>query len=427
MFLRILLLCASFTIGSLFILQDALAQQPNRQPNLNPSPSPTVSVTPTAQQNQPPVPQPTPQLPIVVQTQSAPKDKIDYLLVAVQIIGAAINVLALLGLFYNLKKTRDITDATIKSMQISERNLAEMHDARIQENAPHVIIYIDTQPDDINLLYLIIKNIGKTVAKDITFEFNPTLMSGFTNHLHEFDSPIIREGIKSLAPGQEVRRMLDAVTNYFGDVAKLLESPLPLRYHVKVSYSGGMLDEKETSEQIIDLTMFKGVGKIVQKDEKDLIRAVENMAQASGRSARYLENVSNTLFSGLWIKNSESVRVEANVERWKLNTLAKLKEFKLLWKFLYVGDYERRVETYLESIQVKASMYSSQILTAASTSPPSISGEAVNLLVQTSVKLEALSQVRFFADGEVSEPDFNTTGDEAIALIDEATQSLNSQ
>jgi hypothetical protein len=427
MFSLKLLLCSSFIVGTLSLIQVPGVQQSNTRPKVTPSSLPVAVATPTTTLPPSPLPQPTLQIPIVVQMPSTSKDNVDYLLVGVQIGGVVINVLALLGLLYNLRKTRDITDATIKSMQISERNLTELKAARIQENAPHVITYIDMQPDDLNILYLVIKNIGRTVAKDITFEFNPTLMTGFGNRLHEFDSAIIKEGIKSLAPGQELRRVLDSATNYFGSMAKHLESPLPLQYKVKVSFSGGALCEKEVSEQVIDLTMFKDASKIQKKDEQDLIKAVEGVAQASGRSAMYLERVSNTLFSGLWVKNSDPSSAEANVEQWKLNTTTNLKEFKLLWKFLYAGDYKRPVRNYLEGIQVKALMYSSRILTAAAAAPPSISAESINLLVKTSMKLEELSQVRFFMDGEKSEPDFNIVGDETVTLIDEAIQTLNNE
>src|SRR5215207_6093701 len=171
--------------------------------------------------------------PVVVQVQQPSRDGMDYLL-------AGIQLLTLIGLIVYVIKTweiasatRNAAEATKRSTELSQEVIKEMRAARIQESAPHVIVYIDMPPGNW-ALYIGAKNIGKTVAKDVQFSFEPPLMCGFGNKSQESEIAFVKDGIRSLAPGQEIRVFLDVIQNYFGKMAEKLDPRLPTVYTVRV-------------------------------------------------------------------------------------------------------------------------------------------------------------------------------------------------
>lgn len=365
---------------------------------------------------QTPSPVPTP---IVVQVQTSPKDTLDNVLVVVQILTFLINAAALWGLFLYVRKTTDIATATKRSMQISNDMLTEMRAARNQEIAPYVIAYIDLPYGNDWVMYFVVKNTGKTVAKDIKLTFEPPLMTGFGDNVREFDVSLIKNGISSLAPGQEIRTPLDVLPNYKKD-------EMPTVYKVQVSYSGGLQSDKTISEQVIDLSMFNDLTVLQKKGEEDLIKAAEGLANANSNMQRNIATIADTLSSGIWLKNPEflSSGIEQTPHLWKVYALSKLNEVKMLWKFNYAGRYERRGQTYFKSLQSRFATIELQLLIITSNKPPDVPDEITNALTEVATKLDALSEAHFNISRESYEA-FNASGDEVISLVDEVVQKLN--
>ena len=303
-----------------------------------------------------------------------------------------------------------------------------MRAGRGQEIAPHVIAYID-MPYGGWVLFFVVKNIGRTVAKEVKFDFEPPLQSGWGNRAHEFDVSFLKSGISSLAPGQELRVVFDAMTNYFdGSAVKMLEGTLPSAYTVRVTYRGGLRpDELHASEQVIDLSMFRHIGVLQEKGEKDLIKAVESLAQSNQNIQRSLWKMAESMIKGIWIKNPALLAEPLSVspQEWKQVALAKVNEFKLFWESVHAGNYKRPVAFYIENLQARLSLLSSQLLIVAASAPQGFPGEVTNSLVQIAVKLNVLSEARFLMNGEVSEPDFNATGNETVNLVNAAIEKLN--
>lgn len=379
---------------------------------------------------------PSPTVPTVfVQARSAPKDFWDYLLIAVQIatlIGLVLYVYKTWEIASATRKTTELsqrsTELSQKSIELSQQALEEMRAGREQEIAPYVLAYID-MPYGGWVLFFVVKNIGKTVAKEIKFVFEPPLQSGWGNRAHEFDVSFLKKGISSLAPGQELRVVFDAMTNYFdGAAVKMLKGTLPSAYTVRVTYRGGLRpDELHASEQVIDLSMFRHIGVLQEKGEKDLINAVESLAKSNQNVQRSLWKMAENMLKGIWIKNPALLAepLIKSPQEWKLAALTKVNEFKLLWESVHAGNYERPVEFYIENLQARLSLLSSQLLIIAASTPRGIPSEVTNSLVQIAVKLNILSEARFLMDGEVSEPDFNATGIETLNLVNVAIEKLN--
>lgn len=208
-----------------------------------------------------------------------------------------------------LKETRDELRRTAEAQEKSEKALSEsvalsremvveMRAARLQEIAPHVIVFIDMPQDDNWVMYLVIKNTGRTIAKDIKIKFDPPLMTGMGEKVRELDIYLLREGISSLAPGQEIRTPIDSFSSYKRD-------GLPTIYKATVSYSDGLRAEREETDHVIDLSMFNDLLVLQKKGEQDLIKAVEELARSNSDVRRHIGDIAGTLHRGIWVKNPE--------------------------------------------------------------------------------------------------------------------------
>jgi hypothetical protein len=372
--------------------------------------------------------------PDVIQAQASEKHWLDYVLALTQILG-------IVGLAIYVYKTWEIATAnktsaemsqksiemsqksvelTQKSVEISQRSvelsqavLEEMKTSRLQEIAPQVVIYIDMPYNNDFVMYLVVKNTGKTIAKDIKFLFEPTLMTGFGETPKEMSTRFLKEGISSLAPEQEIRTTFDVISDY-------PENELPMSYKVQVDYASDLQSERISSEHIIDLTMFKQVSVLSKKTEQDFFTAVEHIAESSSRTENHFRHLSEAFNSGIWIRNPEIAfqGIVNNSEEWTFVTLTKLKEFNNHWNNIYANNYQRPVTLYTENLQSRLAIFSSQILLLCANAPDSISGEIKKSLIDICVKITSLSEKQFYDDGGQSFEEFNKLGDEAVILVE---------
>jgi len=364
--------------------------------------------------------------PVVVQIQAQSKDLLDFAIAVIQLLTLIGLVVYVIKTWQIASATKNAAEATRRSTQLSEKVIEEMKVARTQEIAPQVIIYID-KPDNNWTLYLVAKNIGKSVAKDIQFNFDPPLMCGFGNKSHESEISFVKNGIRSLAPGQEIRVFHDVIANHFGKMAEKLDPRLPTAYRVRVTFKGGAQDESVTSDQVIDLSMFEGIGHIQEQETKD-IKALMELAESSRRIRTILENLTDTVINGVPLRVPELLGAlpEATVEAWKRRLFAKLSEFRMLWRTIHAGNFDKPVRLYAENLQSRSTIIASQLLLIASTAPGDNYQELVDSVTSVAVKLTQLSEKQFYMDDGESYTAFNTLGDEIAALIDQMIEKANS-
>src|SRR5947209_3526542 len=110
--------------------------------------------------------------------------------------------------------TARMTSAARASADAANNTINEMKEAREQENAPYIVVYFDI-PQNKPLIYLIIKNVGKSIATDVKFTFTPSLSSNVFKNIN--DTPLIKNGIRSLPPKYELRTFFDGAINRFGN------------------------------------------------------------------------------------------------------------------------------------------------------------------------------------------------------------------
>ena len=331
-----------------------------------------------------------------------------------------IQILTLIALIVYVIKTWHIASATKESARVSQNMLEEMKITRDQESAPYVVAYFD-MPVKNWLIYLIVKNIGKTVAKNVKLEFEPKLKNSRGEDINNI--PLIKEGIGSIPPGYEIKTFFDTTINYLNN------DEYPLNYVAKISYKSDIQDKIRNSEQTLDLSVYKGLSFIDEKGMHELVKEIEKLERNNEKISKYLEKISDRLSHGIWIKNSNIMIevLQSEPEVWKSIIFTKLKEFKELWSSVYAGDRNKLIDPFLTDLITRADIIGNQILSIASNSPSNISSELITKVVSVAVKISQLGQTQFYLDGGASIDNFDKKGNEIKKLIGEVVEQLETE
>lgn len=327
------------------------------------------------------------------------KDLIDIILAVVQIF-------TLIALVLYVKKTWDMADSTEKSVN-------EMKETRDQESAPYVLVYFDFHGHE---MYLIVENVGKGLAKDVSFDFEPSLVNSRGNKISELS--LLKDGIGSIPPNYKIRHFFDMSFNYF-------ENNLPLKYRVKTSYYGGLKYEKRTTEHILDAGFYQMVSFLDKKGLNELAKTVDNLNENNKKIANNLDEIRKILDSGISIKNNKILitNLEMETNLWFNVTESTLLQFKHLWNSIY-GKQRELINPFISDLKNNAKFLSSEILIIASKHPNTVSDEILDNLIKISSELLSLSEHKFYLDGGLSVKKFDSSGDEIIKLIDETIQKI---
>ncbi|TDB82842.1 hypothetical protein E1264_30875 [Actinomadura sp. KC216] len=188
----------------------------------------------------------------------------------VAIIGAGIAVVAAYFSYQQATASKDSAtsageSATAASDQaVSAKEQAEIASKqydlaakiRKEQNDPYVIVDIRESPFAKNFLYLVIENIGTTIARNVRIEFDPPLKSsreetlGDAVHGNIRDARIFTSGIPMLPPHRRMEFLID-----FGP--DRLEQRLDTFYRVQVEVDGPE-GPAETMQYEIDLGVLYG-------------------------------------------------------------------------------------------------------------------------------------------------------------------------
>jgi len=187
-----------------------------------------------------------------------------------EIIMFVIQLLSLVALVMYVIKTAEMAEGTRQSAQAMDRSVAEMVEDRDQQIAPYVVVFFDHQTDS-PIFDLVIKNTGRTAARDVEVTFEPPLQTSLKNYDIE-QLAFIHQVIPTLPPEYEIRASVDVIDNALKSVT------LPKQYRVKVTYSGGIKAEKREAEYILDLNIFNGILETHTRSLTDLTKAVEKIS-----------------------------------------------------------------------------------------------------------------------------------------------------
>jgi hypothetical protein len=119
--------------------------------------------------------------------------------------------------------------AVIGALLYARWQLRHSRDAQAAQDRPQVIVDFELAERNPHLADLIIRNIGRTAAHDVRFEFDPRIKTAMEPWVEESPLDI---GIAMLAPQRRVRIPFD-------DLIRRHKAELPDRYEVTISYVGG--------------------------------------------------------------------------------------------------------------------------------------------------------------------------------------------
>ena len=160
----------------------------------------------------------------------------------------------------------------------------ELRLTRREQTRPFVVV--DVQPSRVwaNALNLVIENVGATVARNVTFEFQPPLKSTQDGSGYDIgDSVLVREGIPMLPPGRRIETLLDISH-------ERLRSDLPLRYDVRVQLHDFRGKPQKPQSYVLDLGYLYGLTGLseygvhhIAKSLREIEKRVKKWSDIHGR------------------------------------------------------------------------------------------------------------------------------------------------
>jgi hypothetical protein len=157
-----------------------------------------------------------------------------------------------------------------RMVEVNHEMVEEMRAGRIAQEQPHVIVDLDFKGD---LLDLVIRNVGRGIAKDIAFTFSPPL-DDIRGISPTPDLSVFKSHLDFLAPGGEI----PVFWGISSVVIRALEDRgLAEGITVKIRCSSWAGEEYVYERKISPVLL--AVGPIERKDPDDLIVAVEQISR----------------------------------------------------------------------------------------------------------------------------------------------------
>jgi hypothetical protein len=364
-------------------------------------------------------------------------EKYNLLIVILQIVALLVQSVSLVFLIIYVRKTAQMAEATSKSVEMTqemvstarlsaeatirsakaaEDSVQELRETRERESVPYVVAYFDASLETF-LIYLVIKNIGKTFANKVKLDFEPPIQNS-TEGINISEIPIIKDGIGSIPPGYEIRTLFDSALSYFG------KDGLPLSYKVRISYSGGLRDHLRSYDQMLDLGAFKDLSDIHQRGFNDLVKQVEDLAKNQAETNKSLHNLVRSIEKGIWLRNQDFIVRDGGLQNnsWPFQVLAKLNEFRDIW--MSMRESEENINLPSSGIQAKCLLIKEQVLALFANRPVDTSKGIIAELRIIAAKIAELGRMRFYIDGGRSEEKFTSFAEGIIDKIADVEQIL---
>jgi hypothetical protein len=148
------------------------------------------------------------------------------------------------------------------------RQLAHAKKLRDAQTRPFVVVDLGNSRQ--SFFDLVVTNLGSTMARDVTFEFDPPMVTS-KRHTDIYELKAFQHGISTLPPGKEFRTLLD-----FGPAR--LKEKLPDVYRVKINYRGDPGNRPYSEEMDLDFGLFWNRRFITLHDIHDVHKQLEIIA-----------------------------------------------------------------------------------------------------------------------------------------------------
>lgn len=207
------------------------------------------------------------------------------------------NAGAITAVFTIVVAASTVVYAFLTHALVRENRLVRKH-----QTQPALAIYVTPSDRWLNVLELVIRNSGGSVALNIrwTVEPRPTDLAqyGFAiNSLALFD------GLTHLTPGQEVRTFL-------GSALELLQDPVLEELRISASYEDARGQELITSVSI-KVRQFEGINRLGSPPLDEVADSLKKVASVLASAARFDGRIRVTIATEAEIKAENERRFEA--------------------------------------------------------------------------------------------------------------------
>ena len=141
--------------------------------------------------------------------------------------------------------------ATYKMAHSTNESVEEMKKTRVEANSAEVIMYFKVEN---NRMYLIVENIGNTVAKDISIEVEPELKDSHNKNYEPLKK------ISFLPPNYQIKAFFDMGFDY------LKKEDNPVKYKFIITFTN-IYNDKIRREYISDLSYIKSVSYLTSESD----------------------------------------------------------------------------------------------------------------------------------------------------------------
>ena len=180
-------------------------------------------------------------------------------------------VAALLTLTY-VVATFAILIVMARANALSQRNIALLQDIEISRLRPYVTFDIVVER---NIVFGILKNRGLSVARDIRVQVEPKVTGEVNRKPRE--SALTRAPIGSLAPGRELREVIDASPDFFAQYGKppVFRGELRFRNAAGIEYVEPLVVDLTVHEHMLwaDLPDYRIEAPKLEKAILEVVRA----------------------------------------------------------------------------------------------------------------------------------------------------------
>ena len=179
--------------------------------------------------------------------------------------------------------TAFVAIATIVYAILTWKLVSETKKMREAQTEPKVSAIVQANEKAIQLIDLIIQNIGLGPAYDIEFKLDPDFVD---KDGKLSDVGIMKYGLKYLAPNQKIQIGL---TTIIGDYAEKIK----VKFKIIILYKNS-LSKSYTDEYLIDFSQFIGMSRLETNEDK-IVEKVDNIASNIGSIGRDINSISSSI------------------------------------------------------------------------------------------------------------------------------------
>lgn len=171
----------------------------------------------------------------------------------------------------NLAFSGVVAISTVVYARLTSSLVDETKRMRRAQTEPALAVYVTPHVRHINLIELVIKNIGLGPAKEITWDLRAD-MAQLEKRKMKFHQMAIFKAIHFFPPGEEIRFLFGSANDLLGENSS---DPLPA-FHIIAKYKTAS-GEARSDDFLIDVSVFLGLSRLGAPPEYKIAESLERI------------------------------------------------------------------------------------------------------------------------------------------------------